>query len=116
MLTQSVATASILLTEPTETVIATVNDIAPVGAGAHNVEASYSGDGSYSPEVSGTIPPTAALAPTVFAPTAGTYSTPLTITISECVPWVNHLLLGFWNRQHESLRAIPVQQEDITSD
>jgi hypothetical protein len=60
MLTQSVATASILLTEPTETVIATVNDIAPVGAGAHNVEASYSGDGSYSPEVSGTIPPTAA--------------------------------------------------------
>jgi hypothetical protein len=86
MLTKYVDTASILLTVPTETATATVSGIAPVGAGTHNVEASYSGDGNYSPEVSGTIQLTAGLAPIVFTPTAGTYTTPLTITLSESIP------------------------------
>jgi hypothetical protein len=86
MLTYSVNTATILLTVPSETATATVNGIAPVGAGTHNVEASYSGDSNYSPEVSGTIQLIAALAPIVFTPAAGTYSTPLTITLSESIP------------------------------
>jgi hypothetical protein len=86
MLTKYVDTASILLTVPTETATATVSGIAPVGAGTHNVEASYSGDGNYSPEVSGTIQLTAGLAPIVFTPIAGTYTTPLTITLSESIP------------------------------
>jgi Bacterial Ig-like domain (group 3)/FG-GAP-like repeat len=86
MLTKNVNTASILLTVPTETATATVNSIAPVGAGTHNVEASYSGDGNYSPEVSATIQLTAGLAPIVFTPAAGTYSTPLMITLSESIP------------------------------
>ena len=86
MLTYSVNTAWILLTVPTETATATVNGIAPVGAGTHNVEASYSGDANYSPEVSSTIQLTAGLPPIVFTPAAGTYSTPLTITLSESIP------------------------------
>jgi len=50
------------------------------------VEASYSGDGNYSPEVSATIQLTAGLVPVAFTPAAGTYSTPLTITLSESIP------------------------------
>ena len=86
MLTKNVATASILLTTPTETAAATVNQIAPVGAGTHNVEASYSGDSNYGSSVSSTITLTAGLAPVVFTPAAGTYTTPLTITLSESIP------------------------------
>jgi hypothetical protein len=86
MLTKNVATASVLLTTLTEAATATVNHIAPIGAGTHNVEASYSGDSTYGPEVSSTIALTAGLAPVVFAPTAGTYSTPEAITLSESIP------------------------------
>jgi hypothetical protein len=86
MLTYSVNTASILLTVPTETATATVNGIAPVGAATHNVEASYSGDSNYGSGVSSTIALTAGLAPIVFTPSAGTYTTPLTITLSESIP------------------------------
>jgi hypothetical protein len=86
MLTKNVATASILLTTPTETATATVNQIAPVGAGTHNVEASYSGDSNYGSGVSSTVALTAGLAPIVFTPAAGTYTTPLTITLGESIP------------------------------
>jgi FG-GAP-like repeat/Bacterial Ig-like domain (group 3)/Chitobiase/beta-hexosaminidase C-terminal domain len=86
MLTAGVNTASILLTEPTETAAATVNGIAPIGAGMHNVDASYAGDSDYSALTSATIPLTAGLAPIVFTPSAGTYSTPQTITLSESIP------------------------------
>jgi hypothetical protein len=86
MLTKNVATASILLTTPTETATVTVNNIAPIGAGTHNVEASYSGDSTYRPGVSDIIALTAGLPPIVFAPAAGTYTTPLTITLSESIP------------------------------
>ena len=40
--TRDGSTASILLTEPTQTATATVNGLAPIGAGTHNVDASYS--------------------------------------------------------------------------
>ena len=56
LLAYSVNTASILLTVPTETAQVTVNGIAPVGAGTHNVDASYAGDSNYGAVTSGTIP------------------------------------------------------------
>jgi hypothetical protein len=86
MLTKNVTMASILLTEPTETSTATVNHIAPIGAGMHNVKASYSGDRTYRSGVSDIIELTAGLAPIVYTPAAGTYSTPQTITLSESIP------------------------------
>ena len=86
MLTPNVATASILLTEPSETATATVTGIAPLGAGTHNVDASYPGDSNYVSSTSGTVSLTAALAPLVLMPAAGSYSSAQTITISESVP------------------------------
>ena len=86
MLTKGVNTASILLTEPTETATATVNGIAPVGAGTHNVDASYAGDSHYSAVTSGTIPLIAGLAPLVVTPPAGTYTSAQTLTITEAIP------------------------------
>jgi len=86
MLTKNVATASVLLTTPTETATATVNHVAPIGAGTHNVEASYSGDSHYSSGVSNTVPLTAALAPVKFTPAAGTYTSTIKVTLSESIP------------------------------
>jgi sugar lactone lactonase YvrE len=85
-LSRDSASISILLTEPTQTATATVNNIAPVGAGTHNVEASYPGDTNYHAAVSSTVALTAALAPVVLYPAAGTYSTVQTITLSEAIP------------------------------
>lgn len=70
MLTYSVNTASILLTVPTETATATVNGIAPVGAGTHNVDASYAGDSHYRAVTSGTIPLIGGPAPVGVSPTS----------------------------------------------
>jgi hypothetical protein len=86
MLTTGVNTASILLTEPTETATATVNGIAPIGAGTHNVDASYAGDSHYSAATSSSISLFAALAPLVATPAAGTYTSPQTLTITEAIP------------------------------
>jgi hypothetical protein len=86
MLTKNVNTASILLTELTETATATVNGIAPVGAGTHNVDASYAGDSHYSAVTSSTIPLTAGLVPLVVTPPAGTYTSSQTLTITEAIP------------------------------
>jgi len=80
------STASILLTEQAETATATVNGIAPVGVGTHNVEAKYQGDSNYRSVVSGTVALTAGMAPVVISPAGGTYSSVQTITISESVP------------------------------
>jgi uncharacterized repeat protein (TIGR01451 family) len=55
LLTYRVNAASILLTVPTETATATVNGIAPVGAGTHNVDASYTGDSHYGAVTTSTI-------------------------------------------------------------
>jgi sugar lactone lactonase YvrE len=86
MLTRNVNTASILLTEPTETATATVNHIAPIGAGTHMVDAGYSGDSHYPSSVSSTVSLDAGLAPLSFSVAPGTYTTAQTLTISESVP------------------------------
>jgi FG-GAP-like repeat/Bacterial Ig-like domain (group 3)/Chitobiase/beta-hexosaminidase C-terminal domain len=86
MLTDGVNTASILLTVPTETATGSVNGIALVGAGTHNVDASYAGDSHYSTVTSSTIPLSAILAPLIVTPAAGTYTSPQTLTITEAIP------------------------------
>ena len=68
MLTKNVNTASILLTVPTETATVTVNGIAPVGAGTHNVDASYAGDRNYGAVTSDTIPLIGGLPPVYVSP------------------------------------------------
>jgi hypothetical protein len=86
MLTYGLDTASILLTVPTKTATATVNHIAPVGAGTHNVDASYAGDSTYSTVASSTIELIAGLAPLVVTPAGGTYTSEQTLTITEAIP------------------------------
>ncbi len=86
MLSGHAVTASILLTEPTQTATATVSGITPVGAGTHNVVASYAGDANYSATVSSPVAVAAALAPVTFSPAPGTYSSAQTVTLTETVP------------------------------
>ncbi|MFC5865069.1 FG-GAP-like repeat-containing protein [Acidicapsa dinghuensis] len=86
MLTRYSQTASILLAEPSQTTTATVNGIAPVGVGTHNVKASYSGDGNYPASDSITAALSPGLAPVTFSPAAGTYTSVQTITLSESIP------------------------------
>jgi sugar lactone lactonase YvrE len=77
---------SIGLTEPTETATATVNGIAPAGAGAHNVEASYAGDSNYSASVSTTVALTAAVAAPIILPASGTIASAQSVTITDTTP------------------------------
>ncbi len=86
MLTQNQDTVTILLTQPTETATATVTGIAPIGAGTHNVEASYAGDSHYAKSVSSTVPLTAGLEPPTITPASGSYSTEVKVTITETIP------------------------------
>jgi hypothetical protein len=86
MLTKNVNTASILLTEPTETATATVTGIAPIGAGTHNVDASYKGDSNYPSAVSGTVALTAGLVPVGISPNGGSFSSVQTVSLSESIP------------------------------
>ena len=86
MLTKDQVTASILLTEPTQTASATVNGITAVGAGMHSIVANYAGDKNYGSTVSPPITLNATLAPVKVSPDAGTYSSAQTVTLSETVP------------------------------
>ena len=86
MLSENTSLASILISEPTQTATVTVNNEAPVGAGTHNVEASYAGNSSYRPAVSTTVQLTAGLLPVVISLPSGTYTTVQTVTLSESIP------------------------------
>jgi sugar lactone lactonase YvrE len=86
LLSRYVDTATILLAEPTETETATVNGIAPIGAGTHNVEASYSGDSNYPSSISSAIALTAGVAPPVILPAQGTITSAQSITITDATP------------------------------
>ena len=87
LLTPYQSVASILLAEPSQTATATVNGIAPVGAEAHNVEASYAGNSYFAPEISSN---TVALSPGVavpaITPATGVYTTAQTVTITDTFP------------------------------
>jgi N-acetylneuraminic acid mutarotase len=76
--------ATVLLTQFTQTSTATATGISPVGIGTHEVDASYSGDSIYGPSVSGTTalfqPPTTT---TTLAVTAA--GTPVTSVASGTV-------------------------------
>lgn len=86
MLTKNTATATVLLTEPTETATATIGPVAPVGAGTHNVEAVYGGNGNYPVSTSPAATLIAGVAPVSISPASGTYTTAQTVTITESVP------------------------------
>jgi hypothetical protein len=77
---------STLLTEPTETATATLTGVAPVGAGNHDVKASYPGDSNYPAVQSGTVTLYAGLKPLVITPAGGTFSSVQTVTITEGIP------------------------------
>ncbi len=91
MLTKSVNTASTLLTVPTETATVTVNGIAPVAPGTHNVDASYAGDRNYGAVTSSTIPLIGGLPPVRVSPNSlsfgneavGTTSPAKTVTLDN---------------------------------
>jgi len=86
MLTKNQATATILLTEPTETATATLTGVAPVGAGTHNVQTSYPGDNNYPASVSGTAALTAGLKPVTITPAGGSFTSIQTVTMAESIP------------------------------
>lgn len=86
MITTYIDTAQIMLTQTTHTFTTTINNLAPVGAGTHVVDAKYSGDSHYSAATSNTVSLTAGLAPLVISPASGTYTSGQTVTISESVP------------------------------
>jgi len=73
----------ILLAANTETATATVNNIAPSGAGTHNVDASYPGDPNYPANVSATTPLDAGVAPPVISPALGTITAAQSITMLD---------------------------------
>lgn len=94
--TESQAPASILIGVPTETAQATVNAIAPVQPGTHNVDATYSGDNNYPSNTTATVSLTAGLTPLVISPSSGSYATGQTVTIVESIPGstIYYLLSG----------------------
>jgi hypothetical protein len=92
MLTKNVNTASILLTVPTETATATVNGIAPIGAGTHNVDASYAGDSNYSALTSSTIQLITTLTGVSDMPTCSL--NPTSVTISGAAAQASTLIVN----------------------
>ncbi|HEY1256458.1 MAG TPA: FG-GAP-like repeat-containing protein, partial [Terracidiphilus sp.] len=86
MLTNNANTASLLLNQPVQTASATLTSIAPIGAGTHNVEASYAGDSNYPLSTSSTVALTAGVAVPVITPANGVYTTAQTVTITDSTP------------------------------
>ncbi|WP_348641342.1 chitobiase/beta-hexosaminidase C-terminal domain-containing protein [Granulicella aggregans] len=76
----------VVLSQPNETVTASVSSIAPIGPGTHQVAASYPGNSNYASSISGTVALTATLKPLVLSVAPDTYSTVQTLSISESIP------------------------------
>jgi hypothetical protein len=66
--------ASVLLSQPTVTTTALVNDINPIGTGTHQIQASYPGNSVYSPSTSNLVALTAEPAPPSITITSSTPS------------------------------------------
>jgi sugar lactone lactonase YvrE len=75
-----------LLTAPSETATASINNVLPVGAGNHNVVASYTGDANYPSSTSAPVTLAAILATVTATPASGSYSSAQTVTLSEALP------------------------------
>ena len=76
----------ILLTQPTQTVTATVTGFSPAGPGPVPVVASYPGDANYSPSVSSATDLIVQAAIPVISPADGPYTSSQTVTISDATP------------------------------
>jgi FG-GAP-like repeat/Chitobiase/beta-hexosaminidase C-terminal domain/Bacterial Ig-like domain (group 3) len=77
---------SVLLTEPSQTSIATVTGVALTGPGTHLVDAVYAGDTNYVTSTSATTMLFAQAAAPTFSLAAGTYTSVQTVTIADATP------------------------------
>ncbi|MEO6803595.1 MAG: FG-GAP-like repeat-containing protein [Granulicella sp.] len=77
---------SVLLTEPTQTYVATVTGVAVTGPGPHSVEAVYAGDTNYTTSTSTTTSLLSQVAAPTFSLSAGTYTSVQTVTITDATP------------------------------
>jgi sugar lactone lactonase YvrE len=77
---------AILLTQLTQSATATVTGISPTGPGVHQVNASYPGNNSYIPSVSGVTALTPVVATPLILPASGPITSAASITITEATP------------------------------
>jgi hypothetical protein len=81
------STATILLSQLTQTATATATHIAPSGAGAHLVEASFPADDDFAASVSSTTSLTGTATQTaatpIFSPAVGTYTSAQSVVITD---------------------------------
>jgi subtilase family serine protease len=85
---QNSDTVTVLTSQLTQTATATASGISPIGAGTHQVEASYAGDGNYSPSVSATtglIVPTPTTTALSITPSNGTLTAGASYTLTATV-------------------------------
>ncbi len=75
-----------LLTAPAETAVGFINNVLPIGAGNHNVVASYAGDGNYPSGTSAAVALPAMLSAVTVKPASGSYTSSQSVTLSEAVP------------------------------
>jgi hypothetical protein len=79
-------TTPILLTQLQQNATATVSGITVSGFSPHQVVATYAGDTNYTGSTSGTTALTVQLPAPTLSPTPGTYSSPITLTLTEATP------------------------------
>jgi sugar lactone lactonase YvrE len=101
--------ATILLSA-LETATATANGVAPVGVGAHNVDASYAGDSNYSASVSATTSLTAGVAVPVISPASGTFASAQPITITDSTPGATIYYQTVYNQPSQWISGNPYVQ------
>jgi hypothetical protein len=75
-----------LLTQNTQTLTATLNNVAPSGPGSHQVVATYPGDNNYRSSTSAATTLQSQVATPVLSLAQGTYTSVQTLTISETTP------------------------------
>lgn len=79
-------TVVVLLTQNTQTLTATLNNVAPSGPGSHQVVATYPGDNNYRSSTSAATTLQSQVATPVLSLAQGTYTSVQTLTISETTP------------------------------
>jgi len=79
-------TVVVLLTQNTQTLTATLNNVAPPGPGTHQVVASYPGDQNYSSSTSAATALQSQVATPVLSLAQGTYTSVQTLAITDATP------------------------------